>query len=116
VERLHGGDHADERGVSSDELVQALLRHLLLEACQQDVLHHSAACHLPGLFLGSVPLLSRMVGAVGRVAGVCYFAARPEKMITSCWRGSECQSLSVWFGVNERLVRINPGLTSFLVF
>jgi hypothetical protein len=29
VEGLHGGDHADERGVSADELVQALLRHLL---------------------------------------------------------------------------------------
>jgi hypothetical protein len=45
VEGLHGGDHADERGVSADEVVQALLRLLLLEACQQDVLHHPAACH-----------------------------------------------------------------------
>jgi hypothetical protein len=29
VEGLHGGDHTDERGVSADELVQALLCHLL---------------------------------------------------------------------------------------
>jgi hypothetical protein len=28
-EGLHGGDHADERGVSADEFVQALLHHLL---------------------------------------------------------------------------------------
>jgi hypothetical protein len=34
---------------------------------------------VPGLFLGSIPLLSRMVGAVGRVATVCYFAERAEK-------------------------------------
>jgi hypothetical protein len=46
VEGLHGGDHADERSVSADELVQALLRHLL----------------------------SRMVGASGR-RGACGLAA-----------------------------------------
>jgi hypothetical protein len=58
VEGLHGGDHADERGISVDELVQALLRHLLFEACQQDVLHHPAACHRSGLvsWLYSSPL------------------------------------------------------------
>lgn len=45
VEGLHGGDDADERGVAPDERVQSLRRHLLLEARQQDVLHHSApAC------------------------------------------------------------------------
>lgn len=49
MEGLHGGDGVDERGVSADELVQALLRHVLLEACQQDVLHHAAAGHRSGL-------------------------------------------------------------------
>jgi hypothetical protein len=74
VEDLHGGDGVDERRVAPDELVQALRRHLLLEARQQDVFHHAAAaasrhpsslllCRRPHLLSYGAPiyLLWRMV-------------------------------------------------------
>jgi hypothetical protein len=43
VEGLHGRHDADEGGVTADELVQPLRRHLVLELRQEDVLHDAAA-------------------------------------------------------------------------
>jgi hypothetical protein len=65
VEGLHGGHDADEGGVTADELVHPLWRHLVLELRQEDVLHHASASRSCRLRRHSSRLLLCLV-VVGR--------------------------------------------------
>jgi hypothetical protein len=115
VKGLHGGDHVDERGVSADELVQALLRHLLSRMVGASGRHGARGDARAGAWGGGAGWRRRArgVAAAGHAAVAAWGArggsgrARGGGAESACWRRARAG------GKRERRGRETRGVRGF---